>query len=242
MASNEMALNMPKRKGTIQSIKTALPFYPDEVTGIQNWIQNSTAIRVENNEQLVSACWQKILEAARLADVQKKFELIPINRSRAGQTLGRFLAKAKPPMPKNNTATLALLALGATRLNLIPHPETGDQTTYKKLLSTLTRPELRDSAKRAMKEPLSSHSHNRTPLLSSDKGGRPSADALNTYVSTLLDIYTRASDQKLPMNIIHKSANTKWKPIIEFVQLCIPERVFGNIAKPLIGKVVLRNR
>ena len=214
---------MPKKKCTTQSNNSTLPFYPDEVDAIKKWLQTSVARRGTNGKKHVDGYWHEILAAAQVAVINKPFEDVPLKRSRVGQALSRIAAAAKPILPKNNAAMLSALAFGAARLKLIKYPKTVDQTTYIKILSKLTSRQLKDSAARAKTEPL--WPDGPKPMLSSDTGGRPSAEAFDDYVAKLADIYERAANVSLPL-IAKWAKYPTWKPVLTFIKLCLKPQEF----------------
>ena len=224
-----------------------LPFSPKEAKAIKVWLRKSRAGQQENGATVADKYWREIHAAAQLANTCKSFEAIPLKRNRLGQKLERI---ATAPRPKNmliDSAVVAALAFGASRLGLITYPRTNNGFTLRKKLCALSHEQINDSAAQAMKEPLVRGGLNKTPLLSSDKGGRPSEDALNCYIAALLKIHSNAIKLNLPTNswgeLAITRANTAQKNSVEdFVGLCLPQETFGAMKIELIRKAVIRAR
>jgi hypothetical protein len=215
-----------------------LPFSPQEANAIKDWLQKSRAGQQVNGTTVVDRYWREILAAAQLANTCKSFEAIPLKRNRLGQELRRIATARKPKNIPINSAVIAALAFGASRLGLITYPRTTSGFRLRKKLFELSHTQINKSAAQAIKEPLLRGGATKTPLLSSDKGGRPSKDALNNYVAAICNIYTQASGAQITVKR-PDGGNSKQKLALDFICLCIPEKTFGAIPKTLIRKVVM---
>ena len=251
------------------------PFSPKEVNAIKDWLQKSRAGQQENGATVADKYWREIHAAAQLANISKSFEdealppkskqlgqknkidqlantsksfeATPPKRNRLGQKLERIATALRPKNMSINSAVVAALAFGASRLELITYPRTANEFTLRKKLCALSHEQINDSAAQAMKEPLVRGGLNKTPLLSSDKGGRPSEDALNYYIAALLKIHSNAIKLNLPTNswgeLAITRANTAQKnSVVDFVDLCLPKETFGVMPIALIRKAVIRVR
>ena len=209
-----------------------LPFSPKEANAIKDWLQKSRAAQQVNGATVDDKYWREIRAAAQLANTSKSFEAICLKRSRLGQKLKRIATARRPKNIPINSAVVAALAFGAARLGLITYPNPVSECIFRKKLSALSHDEINDSAEQAIKE----------PLLSSNKGGRPSEDALNSYIFILLKIYKKACGKQLPTKSIYRDTYMKWKPLLDFVHLCLPKETLGVIPIALIRKAVTRVR
>lgn len=224
-----------------------LPFSLKEANAIKDWLQKSKAGQQVNGATVVDKYWCEIRAAAQLANTCKSFEAIPLKRSRLGQEMRRIATARKPKTIPINSAVVAALAFGASRLGLITYPRTTNGFTLRKKLCALSHAQINDSAAQAIKEPLVRGGLNKTPPLSSDKGGRPSEDALNSYIAALLKIHSNAIKLNLPTNswgeLAITRANTAQKNSdADFVGLCLPKETFGVMPIALIRKAVIRVR
>ena len=225
-----------------------LPFSPKEANAIKVWLRKPRAGQQVNGATVVDGYWGEIRAAAQLANASKSFEAIPLKRSQLGQNLKRIATAPRPKkMFSNSAAVVSALAFGASRLGLITYPKISDTFTLAKKLKALSHKEINDSAAQAMKGPLVLGGRNKTPLIASDKGGRPSEDALNSYIVALLKIHSNAIKLNLPTNswgeLAITRANTAQKnSVVDFVDLCLPKETFGVMPIALIRKAVIRVR
>ena len=219
-----------------------LPFSPKEAKAIKVWLRKSRAGQQENGATVADKYWREIHAAAQLANTCKSFEAIPLKRNRLGQKLERIATAPRPKkMFSNSAAVVSALAFGASRLGLITYPKISDTFTLAKKLKALSHKEINDSAAQAMKGPLVLGGRNKTPLIASDKGGRPPEDALNNYVAAICNIYTQASGAQITVKRPY-GGNSKQKLALDFICLCIPEKTFGVMPITLIRKAVMRVR
>lgn len=131
-----------------------LPFSPQEANAIKDWLQKSRAGQQVNGTTVVDRYWREILAAAQLANTCKSFEAIPLKRNRLGQELRRIATARKPKNIPINSAVIAALAFGASRLGLITYPRTTSGFTLRKKLFELSHTQINKSAAQAIKEPL----------------------------------------------------------------------------------------
>ena len=216
-----------------------LPFSPKEANAIKVWLRKPRAGQQVNGATVVDGYWGEIRAAAQLANASKSFEAIPLKRSQLGQNLKRIATAPRPKKMFINSAVVSALAFGASRLGLITYPKISDTFTLAKKLKALSHKEINDSAAQAMKGPLVLGGRNKTPLIASDKGGRPPEDALNNYVAAICNIYTQASGAQITVKRPY-GGNSKQKLALDFICLCIPEKTFGVMPITLIRKAVMR--
>jgi|GEM_PF-5229007 len=216
-----------------------LPFSPIEANSIKDWLHKSRAGQQKNSAAVVKKYWHEILTAAKIAGINKVFDVTPLKSSiQLGQKLKRIANARRPKNIRLDYVMVTALAFGAARLGFINYPKNSTEALLRKKLSTLSSTAIKLCAMKAMKEPLIPWGPNKTPLISSNKGGYPSHDTLNNYIEIIGNIYCQATRAPL-IKSRPEGGNRRIKPALEFISLCIPKKIFEDINKKLIRHIIL---
>jgi len=198
-----------------------LPFSPQQANDVNACLQEIAAKAHAKSGLVINSCWRSVLEAAQRAE-RAQLLADPERRSRIGQKLRRLARASSPKVPGDiDSETLISVAFGAERLGLIRRqPRTIEGAAYRKVLSGLTREQLRESAVKALVEPLLPILGDKTPLLVGDRGGRPKAANLDDYIEQLLAISQRASGKELGLSRTAIPGKPSG-PLLRFIRACL---------------------
>ena len=172
------------------------PFSNEQADSIRASLANLIGLDIDNHKTNVEKLWQQIKQAALKAEAAINLDSINIAaQKRAGQKLLR-IAQTKYPRYRHDTEIMALLYLGAIRNRYITkQPKRFDEDVYRKILFELSPDELRESAVVAYNARLTNNSN--TPIIASDKGGRPNGEHYLDYAKSILTIYKAARSHKV---------------------------------------------